>query len=705
MRYKFEIYMKRINQFVNSSGNTTQYSCVRGASSVANLSDFGRCTDITLSLTMRINVIKVAGELSVSGVCNRNPGGVGLKITPNFPTLDNRTNVNIRVNNGSWRGVKNKTEYWYDLSDSYADGANHNFTVELASYGYFPGTTKTIRLNCPKVAPSLTVTPVCNRKPDGIGLDITPNFPTFPKGITTYIQVRKSGASWPSKWTSTKNKTVNWYNLTDASYNDGSDHYFDVQLQGKSYIPGTTSTRVKLNCPVPKYSIVKKTLKTSNGSNSNLSPDFDNAKDTIISDINDQPYFIFRVKNIGATSNSIYLSDKLPPGLSFVGFDVQYKRKNGTTGSISSVANNDSEWSARSSSVPGDEITIRIKVRIKDNAEINKELINTACITVGNASVCDTASVKVSDPQPRPILSVLNGDITVGSSPTSDPTMYNRFGCDSSSGTGSNVDGSVDGTTKGSNTNLAIFATGGITNFFSNYEPLPIPSSTSIDSLKFYNYRRPHGGYPSICRPNPSSSADPVRVDSVELRDALRAADNSLARTVKYQPSSGVLTIGGGTVQGGPSKAIFVDGHVYIPNNIELASSYSNKNQAPSLTIIATGDIRIAPEVDKLEGLYISNGTFNTCTKINNSLSIKNSSGGQACYKQLNVYGAIMAKTVKFRRTYGGLDANLIKDGKSTREAFAETITFAPELIFNAPPLGVAKTIEKMGYKELPPVL
>ena len=129
---------------------------------------------------------------------------------------------------------------------------------------------------------------------------------------------------------------------------------------------------------------------------------------------------------------------------------------------------------------------------------------------------------------------------------------------------------------------------------------------------------------------------------------------------------------------------IYVDGNVYIPNNITYGSGQYNAatdtfSNVPSLYVIAKGNIYIGPNVTKLDGVYVAQnkcdipsnscssyssqygGLINTCANVNSISSISTSAAFapqqlySACAQQLTVRGALIAHKVKLERTYASL--------------------------------------------------
>ncbi|MEK7599460.1 MAG: hypothetical protein AAB462_00280 [Patescibacteria group bacterium] len=126
-------------------------------------------------------------------------------------------------------------------------------------------------------------------------------------------------------------------------------------------------------------------------------------------------------------------------------------------------------------------------------------------------------------------------------------------------------------------------------------------------------------------------------------------------------PADGIL--GGRTVNG--NQAIESSEDIYITGNITYGSGPWTADSIPSFVLSTTGNIYIAPNVTRLDGVYTSqraNGAIYTCSK--------NSGGGNfdpisanvpadnffsTCKNQLLVHGSFVADKIHLMRTYGSL--------------------------------------------------
>lgn len=146
------------------------------------------------------------------------------------------------------------------------------------------------------------------------------------------------------------------------------------------------------------------------------------------------------------------------------------------------------------------------------------------------------------------------------------------------------------------------------------------------------------------------------------------------------------------------NATILINGNFEINRNIILDSGSLALGDIPFVVFIVAGNISVADNVSRIDGVYISNGVINTCD------DGQPPSGGLvadgSCDGHLEVNGSLIANEIAFRRTMGGTNEaatgnNLNRCiGASTvynsinRRCAAETIIFQPwfwlaEPVFN----------------------
>lgn len=149
------------------------------------------------------------------------------------------------------------------------------------------------------------------------------------------------------------------------------------------------------------------------------------------------------------------------------------------------------------------------------------------------------------------------------------------------------------------------------------------------------------------------------------------STDGSVPKITKYyeMPLGTPLNIGASTIANSSSEVIYVKGDVNITGNITLADNWGTIEAIPSLYIIASGNINIAPNVTRLDGIYIAQprasvlntGYINTCTNGSNVYSDPSRNAGNNAYlwdncrSQLVVNGAFVARGVYLERSLGTL--------------------------------------------------
>lgn len=154
----------------------------------------------------------------------------------------------------------------------------------------------------------------------------------------------------------------------------------------------------------------------------------------------------------------------------------------------------------------------------------------------------------------------------------------------------------------------------------------------------------------------------------------------------QYFASGGTTNINGLTVPVGSQAAIYVEGDVMVRNNI-VYSAAGSWAQSPYLVIIAQGDIRIAGNVTRLDGLYISQGgTIYTCAQSPGNL-YDASNVFDNCRNQLVVNGGLVSNDIRFLRMNGTLRDAVVGESIANGGNIAEIINYTPEMYLAPSPL------------------
>lgn len=148
---------------------------------------------------------------------------------------------------------------------------------------------------------------------------------------------------------------------------------------------------------------------------------------------------------------------------------------------------------------------------------------------------------------------------------------------------------------------------------------------------------------------------------------------------------NGSLTITGGNLSKGQHVRLFVKGDVTISGNISVNEAdpiHNSLSDIPSLTVVATGDIRVKHGVSVIAGTYVAGGKFESCKDAQNKTDDLGMKPTSRCQNKLKVNGAIVSvNSPVFRRTFGA--GNLQEDDqwKTDRiSSTAEWINYTPNL-------------------------
>lgn len=152
---------------------------------------------------------------------------------------------------------------------------------------------------------------------------------------------------------------------------------------------------------------------------------------------------------------------------------------------------------------------------------------------------------------------------------------------------------------------------------------------------------------------------------------------------------NGSLTITGGNLSKGQHVRLFVKGDVTISGNISVNEAdpiHNSLSDIPSLTVVATGDIRVKHGVSVIAGTYVAGGKFESCKDAQNQKKTPALGVNGVCQYKLKVNGAIVSGgSPVFRRTFGA--GNESEDDQwDTKKisSTAEWINYTPNLWLTA---------------------
>ncbi len=162
-----------------------------------------------------------------------------------------------------------------------------------------------------------------------------------------------------------------------------------------------------------------------------------------------------------------------------------------------------------------------------------------------------------------------------------------------------------------------------------------------------------------------------------------QASIDSLPASGDYR-RKGSLTITGGSLSKGQHVRLFVQGNVTISGNIsvdEVNPIHNSLSDIPSLTVVATGDIRVEHGVSVIAGTYVAGGKFESCKEAQKKKTSALGVNG-VCQQKLKVNGAIVSGgSPVFRRTFGaGNDSDDDQWDTKKISSTAEWINYTPNL-------------------------
>jgi hypothetical protein len=252
------------------------------------------------------------------------------------------------------------------------------------------------------------------------------------------------------------------------------------------------------------------------------------------------------------------------------------------------------------------------------------------------------------------------------------------------------VTSSSQSSSAGSLVEYGAFALGSVTKFGSGNSPLYNPDDNSYLGRRLSFANTPtvgNFGAPQHCMNDYSSTLDALPVVAAP---ALNGPDNGAWHVAS-------LSGFGGTLQSGKEKIYYVDGDVVVTSDIKYPDTFSNLDAIPSLVIIAKGNIYVHPGVGRMDGIFITRGTFYTCYPYPSQPPSPPTNS--TCNTQLTVNGAVEANSVDLYRTFGGAGTTIAE-----RQRPAEIFNYSPELMLkNALDAIVGNPVTTSGTRELPP--
>ncbi|HVE81184.1 MAG TPA: hypothetical protein VNA68_03575 [Candidatus Dormibacteraeota bacterium] len=148
-----------------------------------------------------------------------------------------------------------------------------------------------------------------------------------------------------------------------------------------------------------------------------------------------------------------------------------------------------------------------------------------------------------------------------------------------------------------------------------------------------------------------------------------------------------VVKSGGGDITINNRWTLYVQGDLYIKNNIRYKPTGSALSSTASFGVIATGNIYIDPSVTNLDGYYYAKQKIDTCSRVEGGAvkTLKREVGSgevgdigsSECKARLTINGFLMANQFRYNRTtHPGTDASIP----------AEVAIFSDRLFLATPP-------------------
>jgi len=212
----------------------------------------------------------------------------------------------------------------------------------------------------------------------------------------------------------------------------------------------------------------------------------------------------------------------------------------------------------------------------------------------------------------------------------------------------------------------------------------------------------------SNCIPDYYGKKPSTAVATANLEAAITAGSNA------YTINSGAgsvfnLTNANDQIPAGAHITIYVNGNVYIGNNITYG--LDTANDIPKFALVVQGSLYIGPGVTQLDGLYIAQPATNTSSTVGaddgdiwtchdnttNQVVYSFPTFVANCSKKLTINGALIGKQVNFMRVNGdAATASTSEDNLNNAASsnnIGEVINYTPEMVmggafFNQPTSG-----------------
>lgn len=327
-----------------------------------------------------------------------------------------------------------------------------------------------------------------------------------------------------------------------------------------------------------------------------------------------------------------------------------------------------------------------------------------------NSSPPDTCTEQVGD---RPYFRVFGGDVAAGGA-------FEQNGTCSTTPNGSILAWYRPASGQsgiGAGTELGAFALKNIVNFVSASMRTTAPtqpnglSFANSGTLGNFGSSRCVADYFNTTQFNAGDTRrNPVNGTISPGAIAVGSLNENKQTIVSVPAGSAVRLVQGNLSPPNLRHTIYVDGDVFISENIVYPVLTPTKTvDIPYFTVVAKGNIYIAKNVDKLDGVYIAQrnnagtgGRIMTC-RDNGGGRIAPSDMSANCTLKLTVNGAFIAEEIYLQRTLGTLSTG-VPNEPFTASNIAEAFRMGPEFYLGKP---VFKEINGLydSIRALPPVV
>ncbi len=221
------------------------------------------------------------------------------------------------------------------------------------------------------------------------------------------------------------------------------------------------------------------------------------------------------------------------------------------------------------------------------------------------------------------------------------------------------------------------------------------------------------------CMPDYFSSTQFVENDRKNVSSSTASIDpfnlENEKQTVRNISGNKLRIVGSNVAQYDRRHTVYVDGDVFILNNLMYRTSYgAGTASIPNFTLVVKGNIYIDNDVTQLDGTYIAqpdarsnSGRIYTCAlessgdnPVTAPTSLFTECGAQdnpasSPRRQLTVNGSFIAQRVVLNRTGYSLRDSLFREEANNTKA-AETFKFSPE-VYLSPPVFRANSTQTSG--------